>query len=124
MTTTRIPMRSVALITAVVLGAAGPLLSIQGSGTEAERHAPPKVPVKLRPPEGQTILLQVQAEGVQVYVSKEVGPGKVAWAFKAPLADLFHGGKRAGYHYAKPSWEALDGSKVVRDEAEEVVSVP
>src|SRR5438270_13317140 len=111
-------MRLVALITAGVLMVAGPLLSIRGSGTDPGRIAPPRVPDKLRPPGGQTVLLQVQAEGVQVYVSKEAGPGKFAWAFKAPLADLFHGGKRAGYHYAKPSWEALDGSKVVRDEAE------
>src|SRR3954454_16197374 len=97
-TTRRLPMRSVALITAVVRVVAGPLLSILGSGTEAERRAPPKVPDKLQPPDGQKVLLKVQAEGVQVYVSQEAGAGKFGWAFKAPLADLFHSGKRAGYH--------------------------
>src|SRR5262249_20669208 len=33
-------------------------------------------------------------------------------------------GRKAGWHYDGPSWEAADGSQVVRDRAEEVKSSP
>ena len=36
------------------------------------------------------------------------------WSFKAPEAELFDSdGKKIGRHYAGPTWEANDGSKVV-----------
>ncbi len=43
---------------------------------------------------------------------------------EAPLATLTpRQGKLAIHHYAGPAWEAADGSKVVRDKDEKVVSV-
>jgi hypothetical protein len=45
------------------------------------------------------------------------------WAFEAPLAEL-NGLKGIIYHYAGPSWEAADGSKVARDMATPVTAVP
>jgi Protein of unknown function (DUF3455) len=64
-------------------------------------------------PEGETARFTYAAIGVQIYECKVVD-GKPAWAFVAPEADLFDGsGKRVGKHYAGPSWESDDGSKIV-----------
>jgi hypothetical protein len=46
------------------------------------------------------------------------------WLLEAPLADLFEEGGKAGWHYEGPSWEAVDGSEVVRDKTEDVKSAP
>jgi len=65
------------------------------------------------------VLLRAQASGVQVYTCKaKPAEGKAArtyeWAFKAPEAELAGSdGSRVGRHYAGPTWEAADGSKVV-----------
>jgi hypothetical protein len=72
----------------------------------------PRVPAALKVPAGHKFLFQLEAEGVQIYVSKKGEKGSLEWALKAPLADLLDKGKKAGYHYAGPSWESLDGSKV------------
>ena len=56
------------------------------------------------------------AKGVQIYEcqAKKDDPAKFEWAFKGPEADLFdRNGKKVGKHYAGPTWEANDGSKVV-----------
>jgi hypothetical protein len=53
---------------------------------------------------------------VQIYVcgASKAGASRFEWAFKAPEAQLFDvGGKPLGKHYACPTWEALDGSKVL-----------
>lgn len=63
-------------------------------------------------PEGETARFTYAAVGVQIYECK-VTDGKAAWAFVAPEADLFDSfGKRVGKHYAGPSWESDDGSKL------------
>jgi Protein of unknown function (DUF3455) len=64
-------------------------------------------------PEGETARFTYAAVGVQIYECKLVD-GKPAWAFVAPEADLFDAtGRRVGKHYAGPSWESDDGSKIV-----------
>jgi Protein of unknown function (DUF3455) len=78
----------------------------------------PKIPDNLKIPEGNVLLFKTQAEGVQLYVSEEVD-GKLIWKFKAPLAFLSQDGKKMGYHYAGPTWEAGDGSKVQIDKSQE-----
>jgi hypothetical protein len=56
--------------------------------------------------------LQVSAKGDQVYTCKN-DAGKIAWALKAPDAQLFDkDGKQFGKHFAGPSWEANDGSRI------------
>ena len=71
------------------------------------------MPPSLRAPAGSTLAFEVQAEGVQVYACAASG-GSFAWTFRAPEAKLFEpGGQPAGTHYAGPTWEAGDGSKVV-----------
>jgi Protein of unknown function (DUF3455) len=39
--------------------------------------------------------------------------GKLAWAFREPIATLLLDGKTVGRHYAGPNWEHADGSAVV-----------
>ncbi len=80
------------------------------------------LPTALQPPAGYTVAFTAKASGVQIYTSTaEAGAPK--WIFDAPLAELT---SSAGviHHYAGPSWEAADGSKVTRDTASPVVTVP
>ncbi len=68
-------------------------------------------------PANQTLALTLDARGVQIYECRAVAgdPAKYEWAFKAPEADLFDAqGRKVGRHYAGPTWELADGSKVER----------
>jgi hypothetical protein len=101
----------VALLSLVIFFLAGHSGTTPG-GTEAKNG--PKIPDNLKVPAGHEFLFKTQAEGVQIYVSTEEG----GWKWKAPLAFLFQDGKRVGYHYAGPSWEGSDGSKVRMDKSQ------
>jgi hypothetical protein len=61
---------------------------------------------------GQTTVVTLHAEGAQVYECKAGSDGKLAWAFREPIATLFEDGKTVGRHYAGPNWEHADGSAV------------
>ena len=61
---------------------------------------------------GETIVLSVHAEGAQVYECKAGADGKLAFAFREPIATLLVDGKTVGRHYAGPNWEHSDGSAV------------
>jgi len=72
-----------------------------------------QVPPQIQAPAGEQLLLQVHAKGDQVYICQE-GVTQFAWTLKAPDAQLFDkDGKPFGKHFAGPSWEASDGSRVV-----------
>jgi hypothetical protein len=77
--------------------------------------ATPPVPGLLRVPAGQDLLIQLHATGAQIYQCQPKGdPAQFEWVFKQPEAVLFtHRGKNFGRHYAGPTWEANDRSKVV-----------
>ncbi len=62
---------------------------------------------------GEAVVLVVHAEGAQVYECKAGADGKLAWAFREPIATLMADGKTVGRHYAGPNWEHADGSAVV-----------
>ena len=74
------------------------------------------VPEALRVPPDLVLIRDVRAVGVQIYecqASKD-GPTGFRWTFKAPEAELRdQAGVIVGRHYAGPTWEANDGSKVV-----------
>lgn len=61
---------------------------------------------------GETVVLSVHAEGAQIYECKAGADGKLAWAFREPIATLLAEGKTVGRHYAGPNWELADGSAV------------
>jgi Protein of unknown function (DUF3455) len=76
----------------------------------------PAVPEKLKVPDGQAVFLEASAEGVQIYACQASAEdaGRFAWTFKAPEAALKDGnGRTIGKHYAGPTWESTDGSKVI-----------
>lgn len=86
------------------------------AGCKRESIVPPQVPDNLKVPDGQTVLLKGFGKGVQIYncIAKAGDPGKFEWNFKAPEADLTNEhGEKIAKHYAGPTWEANDGSKVV-----------
>jgi hypothetical protein len=90
------------------------------------------IPEKLKLPDSQKVSLEVKATGVQIYScsASKADPSRFEWAFKAPEADLFDGaGKKIGSHYAGPTWESTDGSKVVgelkaKDDGPDPAAIP
>jgi len=59
------------------------------------------------------VSLHVYAIGVQIYACQATSSG-FGWVFQAPEATLYdHHGRAVVKHYAGPTWEANDGSKVV-----------
>jgi hypothetical protein len=71
-----------------------------------------QVPKELQPPPSEQFLLQVHAKGDQIYTCKADG-AQFAWTLKGPDAQLFgKDGEPFGKHFAGPSWEANDGSRV------------
>ena len=71
------------------------------------------IPAKLMPPQEGPLVGKYAAKGVQIYVCTVKGGGS-EWAFKAPEAELIDAqGRPFAKHYAGPTWEAPDGSKIV-----------
>ena len=79
------------------------------AGTSA---ASAQIPAAIAAP-GETAVVTLHAEGAQVYECKAGSDGKLAWAFREPIATLVLDGKTVGRHYAGPNWEHIDGSAVV-----------
>ncbi|WMT72299.1 DUF3455 domain-containing protein [Bradyrhizobium sp. Ash2021] len=82
------------------------------SGMPLTAHAETPLPDAIAAP-GEAVVLAVHAEGAQVYECKAGAEGKLAWAFREPVATLMANGKTVGRHYGGPSWEHVDGSAVV-----------
>jgi len=71
------------------------------------------VPELLRPPATEVLLATYAAQGVQIYECRAAAAGRMEWSLLAPEAELFDDlGRRVAHHYAGPTWESLDGSKV------------
>lgn len=97
--------RRVQLLTSVLLLAlGGAVLSFPAAAQQ--------VPRQLQPPANEQLLLQVRGQGDQIYTCKGDGT-QFAWTLKAPDAQLFDkDGKLFGKHFAGPSWQANDGSRI------------
>jgi Protein of unknown function (DUF3455) len=90
---------------------------IQSAGAaDIASLAPSDVPPGLETPHHEVLVAKALGVGVQIYTcgpSKD-DPQQYVWNFNAPEATLFDAGsRRIGKHYAGPSWEANDGSKIV-----------
>src|SRR6188472_1987880 len=69
----------------------------------------PDVPPEIQVPDGNKVFLVGHAVGVQIYSCNGV-----AWGFVAPRANLYNDhGKLIITHFAGPTWQAKDASKVV-----------
>jgi Protein of unknown function (DUF3455) len=96
------------------------------------RVKPPEVPATLRPPIDQTLFLEARATGVQIYecTSKPEAASAFTWIFQAPEATLTdRWGRSIGRHYAGPTWELRDGSRVsgeivARDPGPDPAAIP
>jgi hypothetical protein len=114
-------------IRAIVFSAA-----IFGLAACATAPVSPLIPDTLKVPATQTLAYVVEADGVQIYkCQRPTDPVEsYAWVFSAPEAQLTdQAGKPFGHHYAGPTWEAIDGSKVTgevkaRDSGPDPNSIP
>jgi uncharacterized protein DUF3455 len=83
---------------------------------------PPVVPGEIQVPVGNKVFLVGHAVGVQIYACNPTASG-FAWGFVAPRANLYNDhGKLIITHFAGPTWQAKDGSRVV-GRAETMVTV-
>jgi hypothetical protein len=70
---------------------------------------PPVVPTKIQVPDGNKVFLVGHAIGVQIYSCNGV-----SWGSATPRANLYDDhGKLIITHFAGPTWQAKDGSRVV-----------
>ncbi len=80
---------------------------------EALRRAPTPSDPSLNVEPGNQLAFSYDAVGAQIYVCQADATGKLAWTLQAPDAKLYGcGGQLAGTHYAGPTWQSKDGSKV------------
>ena len=85
------------------------LAALIGAAACLNGQSLPSTPDNLRPPATEKLARQVRAEGNQVYTCDGS-----KWTLTGPDAKLFEdGGKQVGKHFAGPTWEWSDGSRVV-----------
>jgi len=90
------------------------------------------LPEALKTPANEILSLETRATGVQIYTcsARRDDPYKYEWTLSAPEAELRDAsGKRIGRHYAGPTWESDDGSKVIgevkgRDNGPDASAIP
>lgn len=91
------------------LAASAAAVILIGTGGVAADPGEPAV----APPEGSKPLLELAADGVQIY-GCEAQENGFGWSLKAPEANLFDKqGRQVGTHFAGPIWKLDDGSEVV-----------
>jgi hypothetical protein len=88
-------------------------LAVSLAGVAQAGPAKPAVPAKIAVPEGHKLFLVGHASGFQIHACTAIGSG-YGWRFLGPRANLYgDNGKLLTTHFAGPSWQARDGSKVV-----------
>lgn len=94
----------------------GDSAELDDAGTNSEAlgrgHLPTLPDPSLAVPDGNRLAFAMDAVGVQIYACQASGTA-FAWVFQAPEATLYdHRGRKVGTHYAGPTWESRDSSKV------------
>ena len=77
---------------------------------EGVQNLPATIAVKAGVP-----VAQLQAAGAQIYVCAKNAAGALNWTFREPVATLLEDGMTVGRHFVGPTWEFVDGSRVVGD---------
>jgi hypothetical protein len=93
-----------------------PLIGLLAGGAASSAVKTDDIPAPLQVSSNSVLSLRTHATGVQIYQCRadKDAAARVEWSFKEPQADLFdQAGHKIGKHYAGPTWEALDGSKVI-----------
>jgi len=90
-------------------------LAVGAAGCSSMSPKPPQVPGVLKPPPEQELFLEARASGSQIYECVSKAGGAHEWMLRAPEAQLTSAtlGRDLGRHYAGPTWEASDGSRVL-----------
>ena len=89
------------------------------AGSAAAAPSAPDVPDGIAVADGNKPFLVGHADGVQIYRCNGA-----SWALVAPRANLYgDSGKLIATHFAGPSWQARDGSKVVGRRIKDPVTV-
>ncbi len=71
-----------------------------------------EIPAPLQPPVNEKLILQLHGKGDQIYTCKSQS-GLFNWTLKAPDAQLFDIKEQPfGKHFAGPSWQSNDGTRV------------
>lgn len=101
------------------------LLAMSGPSSAEDM---PAVPDALAIKKG-TLVASMSATGAQIYRCARMPKGQLAWSFRSPKADLMKDGKTIGRHFAGPTWEFSDGTRVVgrvaaSDPAKDEADVP
>ena len=82
------------------------LIGTGGLAADADQAA-------MAPPEGSQLVLELFADGVQIYTCDPKDDGYY-WSFKAPEANLFDKqGRQVGTHFTGPTWSTDDGAEVI-----------
>jgi hypothetical protein len=89
----------------LILALTGSIAAAQAEGLE---NLPAAIAVK-----GGVPLAQLRAAGAQIYVCTKSAAGALSWTFREPVASLLDDGKTVGRHFVGPTWEFVDGSRVV-----------
>jgi hypothetical protein len=121
-------MTSSRRMTRVALAGAAAIAALPAAQAAQAKPAPPPVPTKIQVPDGNKVFLKRHATGVQIYTCRSTATG-YSWGSSVPRANLYNKrGDLRGTHYAGPTWEDHDGSKVVATrvdgEAVEPTAVP
>ena len=75
--------------------------------------AQPNALESLRPPSDEMLLFQAHGDGDQIYTCNATDSGGSEWKLKAPDARLVGPNGTTGRHFAGPTWEGADGSRVM-----------
>jgi hypothetical protein len=73
----------------------------------------PAAPELAVPDDGTKLIFAGKADGVQIYGCAAKAEGGYDWKLKGPEAGVVSDTGAKLHHYAGPTWEASDGSKVV-----------
>jgi hypothetical protein len=91
-------------------------LNIGDTRAQTTPKTSPDVPDNLQVPQDQSLILKAVAKGSQIYICKAKvdNSSTFEWTLKGPEAVLLNEqGEIIGKHYAGPTWESNDGSKVI-----------
>jgi hypothetical protein len=88
------------------------ILPLMGSLAAAQAEGPENLPAAIAV-KGGVPLAQLRAAGAQIYVCTKNAAGALSWTFREPVASLLDDGKTVGRHFVGPTWEFVDGSRVV-----------
>jgi Protein of unknown function (DUF3455) len=88
------------------------ILALMGSLADAQAEGMENLPATIAV-KGSVPVAQLHAAGAQIYVCTKSAAGTLNWTFREPVASLLEEAKTVGRHFVGPTWEFVDGSRVM-----------